>query len=293
MERPVRSYDLLHFIQVEGIVSEEIRCHMFRQMVEACIFCEKRGFVHGDLKPENILVDVDTFNVKLIDFGLSRYFVDDDLVPQRCDGTLAYFPPEWFNDDGFVHLKPANVWSLGVILFEISTLRFTEADQPPDVSFVDANLRSLLASMLNVDRRLRISLKKVSQNPWTLRHTTDETLKTTLKIDNRSKTADENEEVSSCTLQSDASPHPRGQPTDRKGEHPYRSKHRNRLLKASGGDQEPDQTVLNSAVGGKRNSTRGLVHVKSEPGARLRRCYNVVQRRQTLPDSYGSTASVL
>ena len=38
----------------------------FKQIIEANIKCEDR-----DLKPENILVDLDSDEVKLIDFGLA------------------------------------------------------------------------------------------------------------------------------------------------------------------------------------------------------------------------------
>ena len=56
------------------------------------------GVVHRDLKPENILVTkvpgTNKFeSIKIIDFGLSKLVLPDELMLDRC-GTLAYLAPE-------------------------------------------------------------------------------------------------------------------------------------------------------------------------------------------------------
>ena len=43
----------------------------FKQILEASVCCEENGVVHRDLKPENILVDLETDEIKIIDFGLA------------------------------------------------------------------------------------------------------------------------------------------------------------------------------------------------------------------------------
>lgn len=74
--------------------------------------------VHRDVKLDNILVkkieDVDSFDVKVADFGLARFMLDEDTgsvdkitgVPikqkifQKC-GTPCYIAPEIFYNDGY------------------------------------------------------------------------------------------------------------------------------------------------------------------------------------------------
>ncbi len=67
--------------------------------------------MHRDIKPANILCE--TQNVyKLADFGVSR--VVGHFLSQQ--GTLEYMAPEVH--DGATYSFPADMWSLGVVLFE-------------------------------------------------------------------------------------------------------------------------------------------------------------------------------
>ncbi|KAA6341125.1 MAG: hypothetical protein EZS28_052481, partial [Streblomastix strix] len=50
--------------------------------------------IHGDLKPENVLLTKD-FQVKLVDFGLSRMLKDGKTSTVQYGGTLYYFAPEY------------------------------------------------------------------------------------------------------------------------------------------------------------------------------------------------------
>lgn len=70
MERPHICEDLRRFLVKRTLSEDEARSY-FSQIVEANISCEENGVVHRDLKPSNILVDLETDDVKLIDFGLA------------------------------------------------------------------------------------------------------------------------------------------------------------------------------------------------------------------------------
>jgi serine/threonine protein kinase len=73
--------------------------------------------IHRDLKPENILIDKNGY-VKVTDFGWSNYYNRDTAIPRTtvC-GTLEYLPPEMVSEQG--HHPSADVWCLGVLLFEM------------------------------------------------------------------------------------------------------------------------------------------------------------------------------
>ena len=70
MERPQNCQDLGSLLY-DRTMTEKEALRYFAQIIEANIKCEENGFIHRDLKPENILVDLDSDEVKLIDFGLA------------------------------------------------------------------------------------------------------------------------------------------------------------------------------------------------------------------------------
>lgn len=82
---------------------------------------EAHSVVHRDIKPSNILVGNDG-SVKVTDFGLARKLIDSRAYT-RGIGCLGYISPERIhtegNDKGYG--APADVWSLGITLYELAT----------------------------------------------------------------------------------------------------------------------------------------------------------------------------
>ncbi len=75
------------------------------------------GIAHLDLKPGNVLIARDG-RPRVLDFGLARFMAGpaaDDTSPAR--GTPRYMAPEqWRGEDA---TRAADIWALGVILFEL------------------------------------------------------------------------------------------------------------------------------------------------------------------------------
>lgn len=93
------------------------------QIARALSVVHQRGLVHGDLKPANVLVSRSGQKpvVKLIDFGLADAFRGS--AAEALTGTVAYFAPEQTGlVDGRLDGR-ADLYSLGVMVFEMLTGR--------------------------------------------------------------------------------------------------------------------------------------------------------------------------
>ncbi len=113
------SNDLFDCIDMHSRFFEDTIHKIFSQVYEAVMYLYEHGMIHGDLKSENVLVDAD-YNVKLVDFGLSRLIPRDSLGTEtrlHCSiGTLGSMAPEMLlNKPKFA--SETETWSLGVLLF--------------------------------------------------------------------------------------------------------------------------------------------------------------------------------
>eukprot|EP00971_Amphidinium_carterae_P270343 5364123-Amphidinium_carterae.1 len=98
--------------------------HVMVQLLKAVQYCHARGIVHGDLKPQNVLMaptsSEEPPRAVICDFGIAdvarTHGSDPGAGITGLKGTPSYMSPETFLGNGSG--VKADVWSLGVIVFE-------------------------------------------------------------------------------------------------------------------------------------------------------------------------------
>jgi len=91
------------------------------QVAEGVALAHRSGIVHRDLKPANLMLAPDG-SLKILDFGLATTrSAAGPTLPGAMLGTAAYMSPE--QAGGAYVDQRTDIWSLGVILFEMLTGR--------------------------------------------------------------------------------------------------------------------------------------------------------------------------
>ena len=93
-------------------------------VARAVEYAHDQGIVHRDLKPANILVDSHG-TPRITDFGLAKRIEADAglTVTGQVMGTPSYMPPEQARGDVEAVGKPADIYSLGAVLYSLVTGR--------------------------------------------------------------------------------------------------------------------------------------------------------------------------
>ncbi|CAM4650547.1 unnamed protein product [Leuciscus chuanchicus] len=118
MEYPEPCESLLDFITRNHQVFETTARVIMRQAVLAVQHCIHRGVFHNDIHAQNFLLKKPPLQLKLIDFGCGQLFSSDGYDSKIYIGVPNYRPPEVLTEPRF-HAVPANVWSLGVLLYQM------------------------------------------------------------------------------------------------------------------------------------------------------------------------------
>src|SRR6266513_1603224 len=202
-----------HYIASEMIEGETLRQRLVRgrmevseavdvaiQVASALAAAHDTGIVHRDIKPENIMLRPDGY-VKVLDFGIAK-LAESAFAEATADeagsmtlaetnlgsilGTVRYMSPEQAR--GAPVNKRTDIWSLGVVLYEMVTghtpfigdtprevmTSILEKEPPPLTSYIrqsPAELQEIISKALRKGRTERYqSASEILQALKNLRH---------------------------------------------------------------------------------------------------------------------------
>jgi len=129
------------------------KLELMEHVVEGIEYLHKKNIVHRDLKPSNLMFDKDG-TVKIIDFGISRlqdtFYSDYTLAAYA---TKNYSSPEQLAGKTITY--QSDIYSLGLIFYEIFTCSNIVSRESMDVSSLPQGIQNILVKMTKEEPGLR------------------------------------------------------------------------------------------------------------------------------------------
>ena len=173
--------ELFNYIVDKKRLSENESSFFYFQIINGLEYIHSLGIVHRDLKPENLLLTKDHL-LKIIDFGLSNYFVDgqEELLSTPC-GSPCYASPEMVSGKKYNGIK-IDIWATGIILFAMlcGYLPFENKDNEilfdqileckvEFPQYLSEESKDLISKILVVDPETRIDIPGIKKHSFFLK----------------------------------------------------------------------------------------------------------------------------
>lgn len=154
------STDLPHAISRDLFGSNYWRSvgNLGRQVADALHYAHSMGVLHRDVKPANLLLDRSGV-VWIADFGLAKA-MEHDNVSRTGDivGTLRYMAPEQLRNEADAR---SDIFSLGVTLYELVTLRPAFSDLERKQTYISQSLEWAPTAPRKENRRIPKDLETI------------------------------------------------------------------------------------------------------------------------------------
>jgi len=168
----VRGIKITHYCDENNLSTRE-RLDLFIKVAQAVQHAHQKGIIHRDLKPSNVLVaDHDGVPVpKIIDFGIAKATTDQRLTDktlftafEQFIGTPAYMSPEQARMSGLDIDTRTDIYSLGVLLYELLTGQTPFDAQDLLAAGLD-EMRRTISEVEPIKPSKRITQQRVERSP--------------------------------------------------------------------------------------------------------------------------------
>ena len=105
--------------QKNEFFSENEILQYFYEILQGLYYLHKNRVIHRDLKTLNIFL-TENNHIKIGDFGVSKKLINNNIYAYTFVGTPYYLSPEICQNKPYD--EKSDVWSLGVVLYELITL---------------------------------------------------------------------------------------------------------------------------------------------------------------------------
>lgn len=155
----VKGTDLKTYLKEHYPLSCEKVVDIMEQILSAVESAHRIGIIHRDLKPQNILID-NYGKVKVTDFGISIGAMESATITKTNTmiGSVHYISPEQAR--GSIITKQSDIYSLGIILFELLTGKVPFEGQTA-VSIAVKHYRDNLPSARKINPKVPQALENV------------------------------------------------------------------------------------------------------------------------------------
>mmetsp|Transcript_57187 Transcript_57187/g.90653 ORF Transcript_57187/g.90653 Transcript_57187/m.90653 type:complete len:597 (+) Transcript_57187:66-1856(+) len=171
--------EILSSVARLGHFSEARAADLVEQMLLSVNYLHSKKIVHRDLKLDNFLFESEERDhVKLIDFGMSRYWTNNKKMKLAC-GTAGYMAPECLHGSYTIQ---CDMWSMGVIAyillsgrmpFEGSEEQMMIKTKSGDYSMtsnewhgISADGKDFVSKLMEKDVAGRLSAEEALQHRW-------------------------------------------------------------------------------------------------------------------------------
>ena len=137
----------------------EVRNYMF-QLIQGVKYLHNHMIIHRDLKPNNILLD-EKLELKIGDFGLITKLAKEKERKRTYCGTLHFMAPEVINPGEKGYSFEVDIWSMGVIMYNLLTGTVPFYDKSQDNEII---AKKILNDDINFDNSLNPKISQIAKD---------------------------------------------------------------------------------------------------------------------------------